>query len=328
MLVSKNTPRSKVFRLLGVQLSLIPLKENKSPKASWKQSQSEIIPYDYEGDFAGLVCGTVSGHVEAIDFDLKYDQSGDLFQSYCKLMESKFPGILSKLVIQTTKSKGYHFVYRCSEIQGNQVLAKRQDGKALIETRGEGGYIVIAPSPNYELVQGTFLDIPEITPLEREALFQIAESFNQYKEPEKKPEKVSFATPDSNSPFRPQAGTHIDAFGKFCQVVPIIDLLLASGWDYAGEAQGRSLVKRPGESDAGHSGNIKDNLFRCHSTSTEFHTDKTYNPVQAFAMLRYGTLDLSAAGREIHKLGFGKDRYTDSELIQRAVTAVKGGLGI
>ena len=139
---------------------------------------------------------------------------------------------------------------------------------------------------------------------------------------------MSFSTPETNSPFKAKAGTRIDAFGKFCKIIPTLDILLASDWEYVGESQDRSLVKRPGETDAAYSGNIKDNLFRCHSSSTEFDPEKTYNPVQVFAMLRYGTLDLSAAGREIHKLGFGKERFTDSELINKAIEAVKGGLGI
>lgn len=340
MLVAKNTPRSTVFRYLGQGLSLIPLKEDKTPKGSWKQSQYEIIPYNYEGDFAGLICGQVSGNVEVIDFDLKYAKGSifdkdNLFYQYCRKLCVEHKPLLKKLVTQTTKNGGYHFIYRCSEIQGNQSLAKRfttaeerlinpnERTKVLIETRGEGGYIVIAPSPGYELTQGSFLDIPEITPEERRVLLDTARSFNQVQvvKPKRKP---SFSV-QTNSPFKAKAGTRIDAFGKFCEVVPILDMLLASGWEYVSNYGDKILVKRPGETDAAYSGNIKEKLFRCHSSSTEFDPEKTYNPVQAFAMLRYGTLDLSAAAADIHRMGFGKKRYTDSELINKAIAVIKRG---
>lgn len=52
----------------------------------------------------------------------------------------------------------------------------------LIETRGEGGYVVAAPSPGYQFIHGKPNACPLITTIERDTLLDIARSFNQYYE--------------------------------------------------------------------------------------------------------------------------------------------------
>jgi hypothetical protein len=95
-------------------------------------------------------------------------------------------------------------------IEGNKKLAQRYATeeeqllgdkiKVLIETRGEGGYLAIYPTPGYELIYGSFDNIQEITPEEREVLISTAIEFNEViKEfkPIVKPTKVGKGT----SPF-------------------------------------------------------------------------------------------------------------------------------
>ena len=63
----------------------------------------------------------------------------------------------------------------------------------LIETRGEGGQAVIAPTPpgihperperGYELVRGPWLNVPIIPPDERAALQTLSRSFNEHVDP-------------------------------------------------------------------------------------------------------------------------------------------------
>jgi predicted DNA-binding transcriptional regulator AlpA len=45
---------------------------------------------------------------------------------------------------------------------------------ALIETRGEGGLFLCAPTPGYTLLQGTFANVPLLTAAERETLIEAA----------------------------------------------------------------------------------------------------------------------------------------------------------
>ena len=108
--------------------------------------------------------------------------------------------LLKKVTIQRTKSGGYHYVYRCTKIEGNQKLAQRNGNeeelkngekvKVLIETRGEGGQIAVYPSPGYEMIQGSWLTIPSITEDERDILIETARTFNEYMEEVKTYTKV------------------------------------------------------------------------------------------------------------------------------------------
>ena len=64
-------------------LQFMPVLENKRPiHAQWEKTKMQ---YDFSNAKAiGLVCGTISGNVEAIDIDLKYDITGTLYEDYKK----------------------------------------------------------------------------------------------------------------------------------------------------------------------------------------------------------------------------------------------------
>ena len=107
-----------------------------------------------------IVCGKVSGNLEVIDFD----NHGEL---YSKWKDAIPVDLLARLVIEQTQSGGYHVAYRCQdEVCGNIRLAQgERNGKmmTLVETRGEGGLILCAPSDGYTLVQGDYAHLPVLT---------------------------------------------------------------------------------------------------------------------------------------------------------------------
>ena len=136
-------------------LSTIPIGENKIPFGEWKSNQTSLIAPDSRFTSSklkgvGIVCGKVSGNLECLDIDLKYDISGTLWKEYREAIKLSSPDLPKKLVIEQTPTGGYHFIYRCSEISGNQKLANRytteeekklnpkEKVKVLLETRGEG----------------------------------------------------------------------------------------------------------------------------------------------------------------------------------------------
>ena len=99
---------------------------------------------------------------------------------------------------------GAHLYYRCPGlIDGNKKLAQHQgdDGKlhTLIETRGEGGYIVAPGSPpschptgkEYLLEYGSLSSVPIISADTRQTLLDVAASFNQYSKEVYTPYSVS-----------------------------------------------------------------------------------------------------------------------------------------
>ena len=197
-------------------LQFMPVKKNKQPIV--KGWQTYAGKHDLSNcEAVGLVCGKLSGNLEVIDLDLKYDLTGSLYERYKRLVHSVDENLLKKIVVQKTGGGGYHFLYRCSVISGNIKLANRETTKSeknitykktyelelsksksdeeakaiaekssqndkvrvLFETRGEGGQIVCSPSPGYEIVFGDYYSITEITPDERDVLHGVARQFNE-----------------------------------------------------------------------------------------------------------------------------------------------------
>ena len=102
----------------------------------------------------GWVTGRVSGGLEVLDFDDRSTWAE--YQTLCD--GAGLASLLGRVVAGYCEHtpNGAHLAYRCSEIEGNQKLAQRLDKKALIETRGEGGYIIVAPSHGGVNLKGAY----------------------------------------------------------------------------------------------------------------------------------------------------------------------------
>jgi len=209
--------------LLESGLSVIPIKSDgsKSPAVSWKPYQSEIAtPEELKGWFQngngiGIVCGTISGNLEVLDFDTTSEQTESLNKEWEALVK-KSPGgknLVEKLVKVRTPGKpwaeeGFQYLYRCPDgVEGGKKLAQgsQRDEKqqkwiagVLIETRGEGNYVVATGSPpethpkkkRYEIIQGDLASIPEITKEERETLLACARALDRWKVSEHYPKNL------------------------------------------------------------------------------------------------------------------------------------------
>lgn len=163
-------------------LMCLPTKKDKSPllPTNWKEGFSNKVFTDCEG--IGLICGKISGGIECFDFDNHGGDAKENLLKYLDIPEVKEIYIKHKIPIEKTLSEGYHFIFRCSKNEGNRKLAsKLLNGKpdCFIETRGEGGYFCIAPTPGYSLIRNNFLNIPILSELERAILFDNAISMNE-----------------------------------------------------------------------------------------------------------------------------------------------------
>jgi hypothetical protein len=105
---------------------------------SERPSQQQITEWFAKPAGIGVLCGVVSGGVEVIDFD-----ESTLFRP---IYESLPADLRDQLSVYKTP-KGWHVIYRCNEIYKATKLARRPDKSTLIETRGEGSYIVAEGSP-------------------------------------------------------------------------------------------------------------------------------------------------------------------------------------
>lgn len=187
---------------LAAGLSVIPCvldpdpKKDKTPRlATWEQmkadpeagswkpyqkerpTQAQLNEWFKNGAAIGVIGGVVSGNLEIIDFDI-----AEYAGKWSDLLKSWGCGdLLKKLVTERSKRGGFHVAYRHTGVpMGNQKLAwHREANKASIETRGEGGYVIAAPSEGYTSVRGKWTALPTISADERDTLLSAARTFNQ-----------------------------------------------------------------------------------------------------------------------------------------------------
>lgn len=322
-----NNILAAAMRYITSNLSIIPIRADgsKSPAlAEWKAFQrrrpteAEAHKWFHRNLGIALVCGAISGNVEVIDFD-----DHEAFLLWLELLDEHKPGLIEKLVLVETPRGGRHVIYQCCVVDGSKKVANRlmevpegtsgarlRDGKwtkikTLIETKGEGGYIVVAPSPaavhpsgkRYRLLVGDYCRIPEIGIEERALLLGLAASLNEYKEAEWRP--VIRIKNDSSIP-RP--GDDFNRRGDWNS------LLTSHGWRLVTEHGATDYWKGPHNSDNRHSAtvNFKDsNLLYVFSTSTVFEPGRGYSLFSAYAILEHNG-DYRAAARSLAAQGYGE----------------------
>lgn len=192
-----NCVRARAEQYHGSGISILPvaLDGSKRPAYGWQEYQSRRSTeaerarwFDGPNPYGiGAIGGTVSGNLEILDFD---HDAKKTFAAFMAAVEEQARGLSLLLVVAQTPSGGYHVWYRCPDgkIDGNKKLARTEAGRTLIETRGEGGFVVAPGSPvachktgkPYQCEQGDpAIDLPHLTIAEREMLLSIARSFDR-----------------------------------------------------------------------------------------------------------------------------------------------------
>ncbi len=266
----------------------------KAPKlASWRAFQTRLpAPEDQSEWFSnGASLAIIGGPVTCLDLDTKNAPLGWIADWNQWLQESGLADLFSRLVQQTTPSGGKHYVWRCSVQTKNVKLAETADRKTVVETRGFGGYFLAAPSRGYHLTNGSWADIPLITPDEQEDILAFARSFNQ-----------AAPTPHRDPP-RQDTGADTPG-GDFNARGDVPALLTSHGWtrtrgDYFTRPGKKSGVSASWNRDGnGH--------FVCFSSSAPpFEPSTSYLPFAVYALLEHGG-DYSAAAKELRRQGYGK----------------------
>jgi hypothetical protein len=336
-------------------LKFMPVRANKMPIIkNWQQSTDVHNLSNCEA--IGLVCGHLSGNIEVIDVDQKYSLDGRLFETYKNLVHSTDPTILSLLVVEKTKGGGFHLIYRCSKIAGNLKLANRHtteeerketyektyksellkstpedksvkiatkasEGdtvRVLLETRGEGGYIMCAPSEGYDFIYGDFCSISEITPEQREVLFSCAMQLNEVFE-ERSHTRIK----------HPTTNTGLSPFDDYNQRGDVIALLQEHGWKVVKSKGSKTHMLRPGQSTAQTSGNFDHdkNWFSVFTTSTDFEPMHAYLPYAVFATLECNK-DFSLASKKLFELGYGERKEQKKEVEKQSTRQIPSRIEI
>ena len=298
---------SQAEDILSHGISITLTDDRKASVGPWKEFQSRLMTEQelheriVNSKGIAIICGKISGNLEVIDVDLKYDISGTLF----KELEKKLGVVYDKLTIAKTVSGGYHLYYRCPVIEGNQKLARRhtsaqeqaqnplQKVLVLIETRGEAGYVVAPPTDGYQWVQGDYKSFPTISIEEREYILETCRSFNSYLE------EVIHHEPTPTFGISP-----IDDYNEQGDV---IQLLQKHGWKKLHTHNGKTFFRRPGKDDGTSGDYLHDKKwFSVFTTSTQFEPNKAYNPAAVFCKLEANN-NWTDCVKILAKAGYGKD---------------------
>ena len=299
------------IKYLNNGYSVIPVTKDKNPAIeAWGSYIYSPIPVNKaqalfeNADGIALLMGGKK-KLTTIDIDSKYDLTGTLFDRLKKEIGSK---LLSKLCCHSTRNNGFHLIFSCEKVEGNQKLAMRpctkeeklqtlQEGldkgldidialsssladacRVLIETRGEGGYVLIPPSDGYKHIYGKIQDISK---QEYNTLMEICRSFNLYT-PAVKNYQLSRALRNPNP-------DKVNSFKNFNENCDVLKLLSSFGWDEVGtNSDGFVMIKRPNASSK-HSAyfNPVDRAFWVVSTSSGFEIQKRYSAVDILLVLKY-----------------------------------------
>ncbi len=329
--------RETVRAAVKAGISVLPPKEDGSKRpdvASWKRYQQEqATPEELKKWWPGhtgvaYVCGAVSGGLELLELD------ADFYADFKATAEALGHGpLLAKIeagYLERSPGGGWHLLYRCSEVRGNTKLAQRP-GKSgpevLIETRGEGGFVVVAPSNGkvhpsggkYTMVSGSVGTIADITDAERDALWKLARSFDQMPaspvaEPVK-PKGKTRSTGNAND-LRPGDDFNINVSWE--------DVMAGHGWVQVYNRNGVGYWRRPDKHEGwsattNHAGS---NLLWVFTSSSVFLPGKSYSKFGAYTVLNHGG-DYTLAGRSLSQQGYGSNHTTTNRIVREG----KGGLG-
>jgi len=281
---------------------------SKAPDGTWKQFQvrrpsaGQIDDWYADGRTGvGVICGAVSGGLEMLEFEGRAVAEG-VQGRYRDLAEAAGLGaVLSRILTgyaEDTPTGGLHLLYRVPTPLGNTKLASRpatareldakpQDRiKVLMETRGEGGYVIVAPSNGHvhpsggawKLVSGGFDRIATITDAERDELFRLARMLD---------------TMPVEPPRDPGTTAVGDRPGDRYNAAPdvqdrILAVLLDHGWTKVWQKSETVYLRRPGKerSVSATLGHIAPGVLRVFSTSTVFEA-RAYDPFGVYAILEH-----------------------------------------
>lgn len=272
---------------------------------AWKGPQLyEFKKEQFTGNI-GIRCGKIQhGYIEGLDFDKKYGETFHLFEA---LVREIYPGLFDKLYVELTPSGGNHVLYVVSQQAvpqdgvappGNLKLAYWYDENKKkvcpIETRGDGGYLVVAPSTGYVKVQGDLLSLPVITQQQRDGLINICRSFNRVV---KQPHKVSLSTAKTDGTIE-----------KFNAEYDVVKLLEKHGWKVKGQSGETIYLIRPGsksgEAHATYNHGGHRLLYIFSSNSEPFESDRGYTVFGVYSMIEHAGNNKEAF-KEIVRLGYG-----------------------
>ena len=313
-------------------------------KTGWKRLQTErptreMVTSWFANGHPGIgyITGQVSGYLVMLELEGRAVHEGLADQLIDAFDDAGHTELLNRLAAgycETTPSGGIHFLYRLADgvMPANTKLAMRQateaelaedpqsTTKTLIETRGEGGFTVAAPSHGtvhptgeaWTMTVGGIATIPTLTGAEQAVLFGLCKGLSSIlvSEPPTPPTPVANKI-NTGSYNGPVGASWFDAVVEHLAVTTTMPgLLQRYGWTHS---HGDHYT-RPGK-DHGVSGTINANeRLIVFSTSTSFAAcdgvtrPTSYDRLDVIAMYEHGADRNAAAKRIAEDTGIWRER--------------------
>ncbi|GCE09202.1 bifunctional DNA primase/polymerase [Dictyobacter aurantiacus] len=312
---------------LRAGISCIPILTDgtKSPAVRWKAFQYRLPTsgqarqwfYDHQYGIA-FITGQVSGGLEMLDFDdvLIYQQFVE------RVREEGLHPLLERIERGYTEwsPKGVHLYYRTPLLSGGSIkVAQRPINEppyvvSLIETRGEGGYSIGAPSHGtvhpsglpYVVQRGHLTTIQTIQPEDRTLLLAVARTLDEIP-PSYRTSSQKGLRPQKQSQQRTerrQPGTIFNERATWS------DILVPHGWTWVRTIGKEDFWRRPGKtSGISATTNYRGSGYLyVFSTSTLFEPRVGISKFAAYTFLEHGG-DFSLATKALVEQG-----YVDEDL--------------
>jgi hypothetical protein len=319
---SNNIALEAALAWMRIGASVVPPRSNgsKAPIGSWErfmrtaadEQQIRAWYQDPTMTGVGVVCGAVSNNLELCEVEGRAVEAKLHITARELAINSGLEDLWDRITngyCEQTPSGGIHWLYRVTDglIPGNDKLASRSRAEVLAETRGEGGYCIVAPSAGtvhpsgkpWKIIVGSPATIANITMAERDAFLTCFRALDEM------PTVELFSAPTKDDSIGTSPGDDFNTKSTW------EELLVPKGWmKVFTDRAGVTYWRRPGK-DAGISASTgregKDNLY-VFSTSTEFDAEKPYSKFAAYTLFNHHSITGEAfklAATQLRRNGYG-----------------------
>ncbi|GAA2618858.1 phage/plasmid primase, P4 family [Actinomadura fulvescens] len=322
--------------LIDSGFSVIPVRLDGTKRpalGTWKIFQRERADADQlDAWFASgrhgvaVVCGRVSGNLLCLDVEGRAVDEGVIDRLHELARAAGLADLLGRVMVgycETTPSGGVHILWKTDgDIAGNTKLARRPATddeltanpddkiKVLIETRAEGGYVVVHPTVDptagaWSLTAGSVAAIATVSAEESDALLDLARALDQMPRTDAAP---IFHQPASTGPHTTPG--ELSPGDDFNACADWTDILGPHGWTIDHRAGDVTHWRRPGKklgpsATTGYArGESTGDRLYVFTTSTTFDAEQSYSKFAAFAHLNHGG-NLADAARALRDAGYG-----------------------
>ena len=304
-------------------LCVLPAAEDgsKRPAVDWKEYQhhrptpEQLTAWFGDGLRTGLgvVCGAVSGGLEMTELEGAAVREGALTTLNSLALDAGEEALWDRMLkgyVVVSPSGGLHFYYLLAdaEVPGNTKLAATEGHVTLAETRGEGGWVVTAPSHGrvhpaftaWTVATGEPSRMPVLTAEERDRFHALVRQLDRRAKP----------TPAMASPFqqpRSGQGDGVSPGDDFNARAEWPTIMGDAGWSYVFSRGAIAYWRRPGKRSgiSASTGFGEGDWLYVFTSSTELEPERTYTKFGAYAALHHGG-DHQAAAKALQGQGYGK----------------------